>query len=220
MEVIVGNSKEGIKISPWLLSKSSEFLKTALKKEWKEGQERVIPLPEEKQDIFDIYLQWLYSNKIFLPSHACSGDRRYNVLAHLYVLGERLIDDTFQDTVMNAVIAALRERQPDGVHYDPSIYAIWTVYEGTPENSPIRRLLVDLALERRGAPQVAAINPRFLSSEFLKDFCIGLLKDREKGKRRRGRPKRGTTRREILASGSPCAYHKHKPGELCRVTKH
>lgn len=45
-------------------TKSSDFFVAALKKEWKEGQGRVVRLPEANKKAFSLYTQWLYTDSV------------------------------------------------------------------------------------------------------------------------------------------------------------
>lgn len=65
MEIRVGPQNHSFSVHHALLSKTSEFFKAALKKEWTEGQKRVIDLPEDDSDTVYTYIQWLYCGKIF-----------------------------------------------------------------------------------------------------------------------------------------------------------
>jgi hypothetical protein len=48
-----------------LLCKSSAFFASAIKEEWKEGQEHCIPLPDDSLSIVDLYIHWVYSSRVF-----------------------------------------------------------------------------------------------------------------------------------------------------------
>ena len=65
VKVVVGADEECFFVHSSVLRKHSEFFDTACKKEWIEGQYRVIKLPEDDSDIFHNYVQWLYTGTIF-----------------------------------------------------------------------------------------------------------------------------------------------------------
>ena len=51
------------------LAQTSEFFASALKKEWAEGQTRIIDLDEETPGIMAHYLDWVYTTE--LPTKQC-----------------------------------------------------------------------------------------------------------------------------------------------------
>jgi len=110
----------------------SPFFANALKPEWVAARKgKPIDLKEEDPDSFAGYVQWLYSHNI---------DTTYNTTkwAGLYVLGEKLMDATFQDQVLETMAQGCEAK----VSY-PTGKAINIIYDGTPEGSPARRLLID-----------------------------------------------------------------------------
>jgi hypothetical protein len=62
---LVDSGKEAY-IHETLLRSQSGFFENALKKEWKEGQERVIDLHEVQDRIFEIWVRWLYTGRFSL----------------------------------------------------------------------------------------------------------------------------------------------------------
>ncbi|KAK4960581.1 hypothetical protein LTR10_003477 [Elasticomyces elasticus] len=80
-----------------------------------------------------------------------SADREYTLLAQLYCFGERMQDHRFQNAVVDAIIANVRDthrgklngRKASFKHY-PSIQVVNLIYEGTPSGSPARRLMVNI----------------------------------------------------------------------------
>lgn len=146
-----------------LLRSKSEFFANALNGRSQEADENVVKLPDDDVEIFELYIQLLYTGKI--PSitdiAATAGDPVYIIssehcrLCNLYVLAEKLQDRTAKDTIIDAVVEAAAEdprkaRVPLAggyLRYFPSKYAIVDVYQGTPSSSPMRKLLVDFYVE-------------------------------------------------------------------------
>jgi len=91
--------KEIFYLDSGVLKQGGTFFATALKKEWLEGQQGIIYLPEEQPRIFRPYAQWLYTGKIFYETGQRSDD--LDTLSKLYTLGERLMDRGFQDSVLD-----------------------------------------------------------------------------------------------------------------------
>lgn len=131
---------------------------SALKKEWSEGQTWTIELDEETPELIAHYLDWLYTTD--LPTKGCgsfglnaSKVAANDLLAELYVLGERRLDSTLRNAIITEFIR-LRLLFHDVAGCQPSqrVSAINIVYQGTPAELPARRLMVDLSL-RSGCPK-------------------------------------------------------------------
>lgn len=83
-----------------------------------------------------MYLDWLLSGKA--PGTSDTDNMRYKDLAELYILGEKLIDAPFQNTLMASIIESLKTGA-----LTPDMESIKVMYNGTPESSPGRRISVD-----------------------------------------------------------------------------
>lgn len=141
------------------ITRNSDFFKAALKKEWAEGQTRVIKLPEEKPHVVSHYLNYTYTNKLPLDSpnsyevmaQSVFAPHYYVLLAELYVLGERLLDQSIRTAVIEKFI--------DLEWYGVSVKdAANIIYRGTTTTSPARRLMVDFQV-------------KFGQKEWLDDSC-------------------------------------------------
>ncbi|KAI4948197.1 hypothetical protein J4E91_006191 [Alternaria rosae] len=95
-----------------LLRASSEFFNNALKKEWKEGKEKVINLPEVHSDFFRAWVKFLYTGRVFIGDgddsvHADESKTQHEELGtwgSLYALGDFLADDDFKDALIDTMI--------------------------------------------------------------------------------------------------------------------
>jgi hypothetical protein len=140
-----------------LVTARSEFVRVALSRDWKEARERVIELPDDLPDAFETYQRSLYTD-ITRPFNALGSkedSQEYKLLVRAYILGERFMDDKFQNDVVNAIIDKL-------VHsgsFDPSLTDM--VYDNTPLGSPLRQLLLDI--------YAWAGNAKWLNEEKLDD---------------------------------------------------
>ncbi|KAB2105989.1 hypothetical protein AG0111_0g6219 [Alternaria gaisen] len=167
--VQVGN--EVVHVHECLVGSSSEFFKNATKPE-RRTESRPIDLSDEQPFIFMRYCQWLYSGLI---TSGFLGERSFQCLAYMYVLGEEIVDHEFQNAVIQAIISDMS--QEDAV---PGMGTIKIIYDGTTEESVARRLLVD--------SWACTMNPsceRFIKDllepdykPFLKDLLPQILKMR------------------------------------------
>lgn len=210
--MIVGASKRIFYLAPNVLGKSSDFFKSALKKDWKEGQENTIELPEDDPQVFRYYAEWLCTGNIYCKSEATTTAFDYNVLIDLYILGEKLMDDTFQDRVIDALITTADEANPPFVPKKlPEYRSISRVYGHTPTGSPIRSLVVDWLILHgfEVDNDMRAAMAERPCQEFLLDLMSALLKRRE------------ITYQSIYELHQRqkvpgCSYHKHGKDEPCK----
>lgn len=72
------------------------------------------------------------------------SDREYLELAKSYVLGETVLDPSFQNAVIDAFLEKSSMIHRDGENYYPDEVSISYVFANASESSPIRRLIVDL----------------------------------------------------------------------------
>jgi hypothetical protein len=170
--LVVGEEKHEILVHANCISSNSEFFKTALKKEWLEGQTRTITMPVDDPKTLRHYLYFTYSGKLPTTHIAVSIVRelvRASTvdLARLYILGGRLLDDVVRKAVIEELI-----RIPQLTKTYPGQLAVSIIYEGTPEGDPARKLLVNTyAVNARSEWVHTGYNPVFLldlAQEFLR----------------------------------------------------
>lgn len=149
--LVVGPEKAKLIVHDHWLIKSSEFFRAALKKEWREGQTRIIKLEEEHVQEVAQYLDYLYEGElptqktVLIEQIAAEDWDEYNVLCNLYTLGERLVDIPMRNAIIRETVRLMSLADDDNGH---SWFPSWTtaawLYENTTEGSPMRRLLVDM----------------------------------------------------------------------------
>jgi hypothetical protein len=164
VEVGSGIKSEIFHIHSDVLS-SSPFLHNASKPAWTEGREKKpIDLSDEDSLTFDIYAQWLYSHNLLRFMGALR-------LAKLYVLGEKLMHDEFQNSVIDGLI-----NNADGYREIPQGETVNIIYQGTPEGSPARRLMVDLCCylmrEKESRVEWADHHPEFINDMLTAVFHV------------------------------------------------
>ncbi|KAF2122088.1 hypothetical protein BDV96DRAFT_682101 [Lophiotrema nucula] len=164
-----------------LLSNSSESFSRALKKEWKEGEENLVTLPEDDPEIFALYLQAVYH--AIIPTmrtqnaqeedSCCQVAREeYEKLCDLYVLVEKLQDNNVKNLVIVALSEALRTVRLDGSRYVPDAKAVASAYDGTPEGSPLRAFLRDCWVYEAAWDYTS--EPHLFPQSFLYDVAVAM----------------------------------------------
>lgn len=150
------------------LESSSDFFTAALKKEWTEGRMRTIKLPEESPEIMAQYLNHLYSAK--LPTKVFTTQNpgqhknaRYECLAELCVLGERMLDRSLRNAVIREILRLRLLICSNTISFSPATKTVNIIYKSTSAGSPARRLLVGLNVRfARETWHSADADPAFL----------------------------------------------------------
>jgi hypothetical protein len=123
-----------------IIAPRSEFFERVFDKNWKESESRLVNLPDDDATIFGLYVQLLYTGQI--PPKDVDWD--YIKPSKLYVLCEKLQDIDAKNTILRELLAQIRVTQT----WTPSALAVNAIYDGTPENSPVRNLFLDIFVER------------------------------------------------------------------------
>ncbi|XHF97178.1 hypothetical protein AWENTII_000779 [Aspergillus wentii] len=146
VDVVVGNQQEPFSVHENLVRTSSRFFDKAMAGKWRESLQRTVKLPDEEPNIFTLYLHWLYYGAlpVYCDKPGLAGNSEYLELAKAYVLGDKLLDSKFQDTVIDAIIEKSLSKAKDGASWYPVGEVIEYVYCNTHESAPIRELLVDM----------------------------------------------------------------------------
>lgn len=150
--LLVGPSEHAILAHGTFISYRSDYFKTALKKEWAEGQTRTITLADECPRIMSYYLTYTYTNKLptnvfkstSMSTFTEKSDEYYELLAELYVLGERLLENSIRAEVIKEIIRLVELSDKDGKLYYPKKEPANIIYRGTTAGSPARLLMVDV----------------------------------------------------------------------------
>ncbi|KAF2827202.1 hypothetical protein CC86DRAFT_263989, partial [Ophiobolus disseminans] len=110
----------------------STFFQNTLKPEWASMREgKPIDLKEEHLSTFEAYVQWLYTHQVATTFDTTKW-------AEAYVLGEKLMDAEYQDTILEKIMRGCEEKRNF-----PGEPQLAIIYNGTPMGSPARKLLVD-----------------------------------------------------------------------------
>lgn len=154
----------------------TSFFKAALKREW--GPDRAIRIPEETPLLMGYYVEHLYGGPL-LTHKLSSGPKvldpdqsSYELLATLYVLGERMLDSYYRNKIILEFLRLLRHGYNDSW---PGSKAIRTIYQGTTAGSPARRLMTDFAVHY-AYPKVFAEGFAAADPGYLHDVGTTLLK--------------------------------------------
>lgn len=95
-----GSGKGTFAIHEDLLTRNSEYFRTALASGFSEGQSKSFDLAEDDPDAFDLFTQWLYHGRYTcdLPD-ADESPLRVDLLIRTYQLGDKIIAPEFKTFV-------------------------------------------------------------------------------------------------------------------------
>ncbi|KAL6824003.1 hypothetical protein V8C40DRAFT_247034 [Trichoderma camerunense] len=185
-----------------LICATSDYFKTAMKGHWETSTSGSITLKEEDPEVFEIYMHWLYFETLPVQNDnpGLEGNTEYIQLAKSYALGELLQDTNFKDAVLDGILLKCRSNATDGQSWFPVGPAIRHIYDGTPESSPARRLLVDLyTYHGRGDWLTDWASKDDLPKQFLLDLAVETLETR------------ACPPVPLSQVRGTCEYHEHQP---------
>ncbi|KAL8672163.1 MAG: hypothetical protein Q9168_003362 [Polycauliona sp. 1 TL-2023] len=150
-----------------LLCHHSPVFRAMLEHNWKEKQDGIVSLKNEDQDAFRRFVMWVYYGKI-LDDDETIKTISFQQLFHCYFLADRRDVPAMANYVIDALI---RHAETDNV------LPTWRqrhVWENTPEQSPLRRLLVDMLVLRGDIALIlkAENDKNSYDKSFIVDVCI------------------------------------------------
>lgn len=197
--VFVGDETEPYLIHHDLIAASSEFFNRALHGEFKE-KAGVVKLPTQKASTFDAYYRWLYADKLE-PSNTRTF---FTHDFELYILGDELQDERFRNSVIDNVIGEV------SIHliYPTGFEQITFVFESTPKNSHLRKLLIDFWVYRSNSEWYDLTQCNGEDGQYPSEYLFGVLKatSLKIGK---------STKTHYPWVINPCQYHDHKVTAKC-----
>lgn len=211
IKVIVGSESDvTLCVHENLICASSDFFKKGTHGGWKESKERLVRLETIEEEVFQIYVHWLYRRTLPLrvDEPGQLGNTEYVQLAKAYVLGDYLRDTNFKNAVIDAIMDKTVSPLLDGRCWFPVGAVISCIYDNTLESSPARKLLVDVYTRKgMGAWLREWASVADLPKEFLFDLAVSVLD-------RRPQP-------AFDIMEDPCKYHEHtsEQKELCHKSK-
>ncbi|PVH96593.1 hypothetical protein DM02DRAFT_569316, partial [Periconia macrospinosa] len=92
-----------------IICERSEFFRRAMNGNWAESTDRIVKLPEDRVEIFETYLNLIYTGKIPTELHAVPPTldqmlSEYECLFRLYILAEKLQDIDAKNAAIESVL--------------------------------------------------------------------------------------------------------------------
>jgi hypothetical protein len=125
-----------------------------------------------------------------------------DLLIEAFVLGEKLQDQGFKDAIIDSLIYAVDTPDARDTRWYPRSTAVDKTYMGTPESSPLRKLLVDMHFFHGRADWLDGAT----NIDFLRDLAKAFLQDRGDF----------VTRADMTRpQQAGCSYHSHGTENVC-----
>lgn len=193
------NDETRYNIHKTILTRESEYFRTALKSSWLEGQANVVVLDDIEPEVFAHSVHWMYNNtKLTLHPTAYSlPDIQPSLCAKLYVLADRL----GVSNLMPCIVDKLWVRRNDPNMLNDIDLA--TVVNNLPDNSKFLDFLVHWAAINSGANRGSQLG-RYIGLNFVQRVLDTFFEHRHHLSWERLTHYRGE-----------CHYHEHPLLERC-----
>lgn len=179
IEVLVGDKDELFSVHQSLIRTSSSFFEKALGGKWKESVQRTVKLPDDDPDIFATYIHWIYFGTVHTVTELTAKpaeDSEITSLVKAYIMGDKLLDPTFQIATINAISMRIEFKAENDDLCKKLQDAITYAYSNTCESSPIRQVLVNIFANCGESGWLSGWTPPV---PFFPDLTYALLKVRE-----------------------------------------
>lgn len=137
VSLVVGQSKTAFHVHEADLFAASPFFKAAFTSDFRESAERTMTLPEDDENIFELFVEWLYHRSYELPAYPKPPICMQPV--KLYVLADKYDVRSLKNLIVSKLFLAFKQKVPL-----PKLSTIAYAYEHTSQSSPIRKLLADM----------------------------------------------------------------------------
>jgi hypothetical protein len=206
-----------------MIANRSGFLETARSSRWNKDPEVPVDLSDADPQDFSDYLQLVYTSELapFDPTisqYRSNGslikgnastrsvlDAYFHMLARLYVLADELEDLISANKIMDRLLDFNHTLQV----LPPPPTITW-LYENTPSNIPLRRMMRDLYIYESGNSYFDGKGEAELPYELL----IEMIREHRKlRKENNGKQIQKVYPNRIAHKFSKCHYHQHKDGD-------
>jgi hypothetical protein len=172
IKVLVGTGNQNtFSVHKDIICAKSKFFKTAFMNtngNWRETEEKLMPLPDVDPELFRTYVNWLYTGKICWSPTPTATAQDHSNLIEAYILGDFLDDTEFRKLVMQFMVAGMSVWEAQ--FEDDHILRIW---EATPEDSPLRNYtLVWMASKWRHGEVSEMVKRHNLPNQFFEQFAV------------------------------------------------
>ena len=153
------------------------FFATALKKEWREGKGKDMEMSAYDLEALGLYIERVYTGKL----HVVDSNQitQWTKLAKVWSLADTFLDHEMKNALIQTAMASTREPPHNDPRNYPGIETINHIFENTPPNDAMQRLLVDLYAQAAMSDWIEK-HCEDLPKEFLAKVCTRTWKTWEK----------------------------------------
>lgn len=209
--MLVGFEEVNVTVHEKLIRARAASFETALSRDWKEAKTKVVSLGNERPETFELYKNWLYTSKIFsqqdLDKFAPTRAIETRLLIDAYIMGDLFQDSDFKDAVIDVIIDCIAQNAAPHAAANTK-----RVYENTPSESPLRKLIVDVHVASGGK---LWYNMRDLARDYYNlDATLDIMAAMDLQRTPEFKPER------IAYRQNTCLYHEHvKEEKSCYKTR-
>jgi len=135
------------------------------------------------------------------------GSEEWDRLVDSWILGNILVSGSFKDAVVDAMVhKTLTNSVPIDIHVD--------LYQNSSDISPIRKLMVDIAVHLWYEEEIADLDTEEepeVHAKFLRDMAVAFHKVKQLSKAEQAK-------NPIESSEGGCRYHEHGADKPCYKT--
>lgn len=199
--ILLGPEESPRQVPRELLTVNSPFFHAALTGSFTEGLSQTVKLPEDRADVFDYFLYWLYTRKLDHEAVDAVDPTKpaYFWLLHLYCLVDKLEIESCKNAIIDKV-AKLAE-DTNSVPTPTDTWIVFETFGSQPENR-MRKLVVDLFAWKR-TDNLLDSHEDAWHERFMRDLVVRMKRE------------------DVKATPKPwlrdiCRYHEHQKGDRCR----
>ncbi|KAK5679373.1 hypothetical protein LTS10_008188 [Elasticomyces elasticus] len=197
--VLVGPSEVRFTVHRDHISSKSPFFQAACGRDWIEGQEKLVRLPEQDAEAFAVYLRWVYADTLDMTALSVSDSPYHPTFLNfskLWMLAHYLQDEALCNLAIDALIKKwVDPREGRGA---PSVTTVAFVFDHTVPDSPLGKLFLDGI--------AAEMSVKYLR-EYRSSLPLVVIEDMATRFVQRGEQKQGPTLE------TRCKYHLHDEGQ-------
>ncbi len=175
MKITVGHEARAFTIHKRLVCQTSSYFKAAMDGNFEESFKGELHLDEQDPEVFNCFVEWVYSGKVELP--ILSGEQRHDSevwmkFSKLYLLSNYLQCAAFGNCLLDN--APLKSRYEPAKCTLPDAGIVKMVYENTVEQCGIRRYFAAMFVWLTNRPKSSDTK---LLGECLSSFPSGCVLD-------------------------------------------
>lgn len=165
----VGPENIIVNVHEKILCSSSAFFKNTMKPEWasSSAEPGSIELPDESVQVVRLYTHWLYVEVVPVKQDKDA----LKLLSRAYVFGEKFMDMKYKNAVLRRLIETMV-----ALKTFPRSGSTNAIYEGTPSDSPARRLSVRFYAAHPHRESDTESWTRYIEG-YSRDFLVDVLKE-------------------------------------------